>query len=219
MGDLAQAARAVGDFWRENPYYEAAEGEMDNRWQYLLAPWVADLDFRVCVDLAAGHGRNTRKMLEQPHCERVYCVDINEENAAFCRERFSAEPRVIVLRNDGYTIPEVEDGSVTCFYCFDAMVHFDSDVVRSYLKEVRRVLTPAGRAFLHHSNLTDFPGRGPYHAENPGSRNFMSKAMFAHYASKEGLAVVRQEEIDWLCNGTWTDCFSLLAARSGAAGP
>jgi ubiquinone/menaquinone biosynthesis C-methylase UbiE len=217
--ELADAARTVGDYWRTAlSYYDDAEPEMDNRWQHLLRPWVRDLDFRVCVDLAAGHGRNTRKLLEQPGCERVYSVDINEENASFCRRRFKDEPRVTVIRNDGVRISKIADASVTCFYCFDAMVHFDSDVVRAYLSEVRRVLTPAGRAFLHHSNLSRFPGRSPYeNPENPASRNFMTLELFRHYAAKEGLDVLRQEPVDWLCNGSRIDGFAILA-RSGAAG-
>ena len=34
------------------------------------------------------------------------------------------------------------------------MVHFDSDVVRAYLKEFRRILKPGGHGFCHHSNYT-----------------------------------------------------------------
>jgi ubiquinone/menaquinone biosynthesis C-methylase UbiE len=211
LDHLHTVAEEIGRFWRDNPYYDLAEGEMDNRWRHLLAPWVAGLDFRVCVDLAAGHGRNTRKLLEQPGCERVYCIDINEENAAFCRERFADDPRVVVVRNDGCTIPQVADESVTCFYSFDALVHVDSDVMRSYLGEIRRVLDPDGLGFIHHSNLTAFPGRSPYHNQlNPASRNFMSLELFTHYAAKEGLRVLRQEAIDWLNDGSYTDGFSLV---------
>lgn len=212
--DLITAAKAGGDYWNfSDGYYEEAEDEMDNRWEHLLSPFLRDFDFTTCVDLAAGHGRNTRKLLEQPACGLVYCVDINQVNTDFCRRRFRSNPKVRVIKNNGFIIPEIESGSITCFYCFDAMVHFDSDVVRSYLREVKRTLCPSiGKAFLHHSNLGSFPCESPYNNSlNPASRNFMSASMFTHYAHKEGLSVISQQEIDWLSNGTYIDAFSILS--------
>ncbi len=101
----------------------------------------------------------------------------------FALPRFRDEPRVTCIRNDGFTIPQVPPKSITMFYCFDAMVHFDSDVVRRYLAEIRRVLDPAtGRAFLHHSNYTGRPG-GDFH-DSLHWRNFMSVELMAHYAAK-----------------------------------
>jgi len=88
------------------------------------------------------------------------------------------------------------------------MVHFDSDVIRSYIKEFARVLVVGGHAFAHHSNYTGNPGGDP--RCNPGWRNFMSGELFAHYAHKEGLSVIRQKNVDWKCDGTFIDCFTLL---------
>jgi ubiquinone/menaquinone biosynthesis C-methylase UbiE len=193
---LQTVAEQVGGYWKTaDAYYDGAESEMDQRWEHVLWPYVKDFEFTVCVDLAAGHGRNTRKLLEQAGCQKVYAIDINIENVEFCRKRFVSEPRVEVVSTNGFSIPEIANGSITCFYCFDAMVHFDSDVVRQYLTEVRRVLAPGtGRAFLHHSNITKFVGRPLYgNPDNRGSRNFMSMELFAHYALKEGLALTRSQ--------------------------
>ena len=99
----------------------------------------------------------------------------------------------------------VETGSVTLVYCFDAMVHFDSDVVRSYLRDTKRVLKPGGRAFFHHSNYTG----GHDWKKNPASRNFMSKELFGHYAMKEGLAVIKQRVINWDIHDN-LDCLSMI---------
>ena len=78
---------------------------------------------------------------------------------------------------------------MTFLYCFDSMVHFDSDVVRAYLREFRRVLRPGGTGFCHYSNYTGNP-TGSYR-DHPGWRNFMSVELFEHYAAKEGLKPVR----------------------------
>src|SRR5690606_23099253 len=96
--------------------------------------------------------------------------------------------------------------SVSLLYCFDAMVHFDSDVVRSYLREFRRILQPGGRAFCHHSNYAGSPS-GDFRV-SPAARNFMTKELFEHYAHKEGLRVVRARVIKW--NLPDHDCLTLL---------
>jgi SAM-dependent methyltransferase len=206
--DLGPLAEAVGSDWRSTRYYDAAEHDIDARWASLIWPFIHGCDFAVCVDLAAGHGRNTRKLLELPACGKVYLVDINQENIDFCSARFNNEPRVACIRNSGFEIEAVESASVTLVYSFDSMVHFDSDVVRSYLGEIGRILRPGGHAFLHHSNYIGNPG-GDVH-QNPHWRNFMSAELMVHYAAKEGLGTIRQQKLDWNHDGSYIDCLSLL---------
>lgn len=214
VGLLEAIAAYVGRDWTSArkgalDYYDAAEGEMDSRWTTLLWPFLEGCNFETCVDLAVGHGRNTAKLLQQKDCQKVYCVDINQDNINFCSERFADEPRVVCIKNNGANLPEIPPYSITMFYCFDAMVHFDSDIVRSYLAEIARLLAPIeGRAFLHHSNYTGNPG-GDVH-KNPHWRNFMSAELMKHYAAKEGLAVEKQQLLDWNWDGTNIDCFTLL---------
>jgi SAM-dependent methyltransferase len=211
---LARLAAIVGRDWQHaKGYYDAAESDLERRWVQLIWPFVVGSDFEVCVDLAAGHGRNTVKLLQQPGCRRVYCVDINIENIEFCRARFADEPRVVCIHNDGVGIPQIPTATVSMFYCFDAMVHFDSDVVRSYLREISRVLDPRrGLSFIHHSNYGRNPG-GDVH-DNPHWRNFMTADLFKHYAAKEGLTTLKQVLVDWSHDGSNSDCFSLLKKKA-----
>jgi SAM-dependent methyltransferase len=203
---LQAAAAYAGDPWiPENPYFAQAEPVMDRLWDTLVLPFLRGSDFTAVLDLATGHGRNAQRLL--PLAERLTLVDIQPGNIATCRRRFGADPRITYLVNSGYDLSEVPDGSVTLLYCFDAMVHFDSDVVRAYLAEARRILVPGGRAFLHHSNYQ----QGHDWRQAPHSRAYMSKTLMAHYALKEGLEVVRQRIIDW--GGVERlDCLSLLAS-------
>ncbi|MCB4823619.1 class I SAM-dependent methyltransferase [Roseicella aerolata] len=200
---LDAAARHAGDLWLpEHPYFDAAEPEFDTLWR-CIAPFLEGADFACVLDLATGRGRNARKLLEV--AQRLILVDIRPENIAFCRRRFQDDPRITFVANNGYDLRDVPDASVTLFYSFDAMVHFDSDVVRAYLAEARRVMAPGARAFLHHSNHTG----GEDWLEAPHCRAFMSKALFALYARKEGLRVLRQDVMDW--GGVpQLDCISLL---------
>lgn len=201
---LRGLASEVGRDWVEAEYYDQAEGLIDEQWEAYVAPFIEGVDFTMTVDLAAGHGRNSVKLA--PLCRHLYVVDINASNVEYCRRRFVDAGNVSCHLNDGYSLVFLEDSSVSFVYCFDAMVHFDSDVVRSYLAETRRVLRPGGMGFFHHSNYTLGPA-GDYH-DNPGWRNFMSAPLFEHYAAKEGLVTVKQRVVDW--DAPAADCFSLV---------
>jgi SAM-dependent methyltransferase len=206
---LAGAVEAVGRHWIEAPYFAAAEPHMDGQWRALILPFLrleaSGIDCAVTVDLAAGRGRAAAKLL--PLAGRLHVIDLHPNNVEACRRRFGDDPRLAYHVTNGWSLP-LGDGEATFLFCFDAMVHFDSDVVRAYLREGRRVLRPGGHAFLHHSNTVAHPG-GDFLAEAHW-RNFMSKEMLAHYAAKEGLEVVRQEAVDWAGDGSFIDCFSLL---------
>jgi len=210
---LRVAAAQVGRDWKNSPYYDAAEQAMDRQWSELIWPFLAsvpeqEMDFSETVELAAGHGRNSAKLLALT--QTLHLVDINIENISFLRQRFGQHPSIRYHVNNGCSLPFLKSKSISFIYCFDAMVHFDSDVVRSYIREFARVLKPCGHAFAHHSNYTGNPGGDLRH--NPGWRNFMSRELFAHYAKKEGLSIISQKKIDWKSDGTFIDCFTLLGA-------
>ena len=197
-------AQYVGDDWKQQPYYDDAEQYIEKQWRETIWPFIHDADFSCVLDLAAGHGRNSEKLKQ--HARQIYIVDINQENIDFCRGRFAGDPRFVFLRNDGCSLEAVPSGAISLVYCFDAMVHFDSDVVRAYLREFVRVLRPGGLGFCHHSNFTKNPG-GDVH-NNPGWRNFMSEALFAHYCVREGLQIIKSRVIDWTAPDS--DCLTLF---------
>jgi ubiquinone/menaquinone biosynthesis C-methylase UbiE len=191
---LSAAAQEHGRNWVETPYFDLAERDMEFYWNELVFPLIADCDFSVVLDLAAGHGRNTEKLRHL--AGKVYVVDVNEENVEVCRRRFEGDERLVFLTCDGTSLAGVPDGEVTLVYSFDSMVHFDSDVVRAYLREFRRVLRPGGRGMCHHSNFATNPS-SPDFRTNPHWRNFMSRELFEHYCYKEGLNVLEAKLVDW----------------------
>ncbi len=211
---LAEVAMKVGKDWRGDSriaaeYYESAERWIEQAWVQTIWPFIQICDFSCVVDLAAGHGRNTRMLLEV--VKKLYVVDINADNIRFCQQRFAEEKNVTYIQNDGFTLREIPSGEVTLVYCFDAMVHFDSDVVRAYLHDFFRILKPGGYGFCHYSNYDKNPG-GNIH-DNPGWKNFMSENLFHHYCVKEGFEVVQSLVFD---NGTTVqqDCVTLFRKPS-----
>src|SRR3972149_1662035 len=90
---LLKKARASGEQFRNAPYYDVAEPDMDQQWENLIWPLLKNkgLDFRCVLDLAAGHGRNSAKLLQ--HAGQIIIVDINQENIDACKTRFKDDNR------------------------------------------------------------------------------------------------------------------------------
>jgi SAM-dependent methyltransferase len=169
------------------------------------------LNTRTLVELACGHGRHTARILNTPELrhgiDRICLLDINNENIQFCKNRFNNNTLVHHFINNGFDFQPLESGSVTAIFCYDAMVHFEYDAVHSYIEDAYRILTPGGRALLHHSNYDKSPGTINY--SNPHGRNFMSKNLFAHIAIRAGFEICEQFIIHW-DDFRNLDCISLI---------
>jgi SAM-dependent methyltransferase len=202
---LEELAAYSGNPWGPtNSYFAQAEESIRGQWDGFIFPFIKAADFSSCVDLAAGHGRNSELLLKDAGAESLAVIDFQQGNIEVCKKRLAGYLNVSFYVNNGYDLNPIPDESVTFIYCFDAMVHFDSDVVRSYLKDSFRVLRKGGRAFFHHSNYTG----GHDWRMNPGSRNFMSKELFVHYSVKERLLVLEQRLLDWTLPAL--DCMTLV---------
>ena len=206
-GRSTPAGRLAYWYWIQWHGIEAATCARWKEVRELIWPFISqqDIDFSSVLDLAAGRGRNTQKLLE--HSDRIIVADINADNIKHCRKRFKKEPGVSFVHCNGATLPEIEDESVTFVYCFDSMVHFDLEIIISYCKEFQRILTPGGYGFCHHSNFQGNPGND--FRENPAWRNFMSKELFAHICIRSGLSVEAQKIMDW-AEMADMDCLTLF---------
>jgi ubiquinone/menaquinone biosynthesis C-methylase UbiE len=209
--DLEHTVQTEAFYWGNNAtetYFEPAERGMDYQWPYVqrfLAPY--PIDYSDTMELSCGHGRNSEKLAVS--AKNMTLIDVNPENISFCKQRFRDKPWRILL-NNGFDIQEVEDDSITFGYCFEAAVHFDLEIILSYIKEFRRVLVSGGFGFMHHSNYTRSPGADI--TTTPHARSFMSKEIFAHLCIHNGLRIVDQRLIDWGSPEEYfeTDCFSLF---------
>jgi SAM-dependent methyltransferase len=201
---LRASANYSGDPWGPtNSYFQDAEEGMNYCWQKHIFPIINNCNFDVVIDLAAGHGRNSVKLLELT--TKLIIQDIQPANVEACKIRFNAIRSIDYFVGNGYNFNPVESSTVSLVYCFDAMVHFNPDVVRSYLLDSRRVLKVGGHGFFHHSNYTG----GVDWKKNPAGRNFMSKSMFADICSESGLKVINQKIINWN-NHINLDCLTLV---------
>lgn len=195
VGKMVDQVARVVRRWADTPYYDTVDRNARHQWRRRIRPFIKkeSISYRSVLEIAVGHGRMTEILLEIS--DHVTGVDPLQENIDFCAERFGENPKLALIRTDGVTLKEIESASITFIMCWDSMVHFDSDVVRHYLREAHRVLVPGGYFFTHHSNRDAAPG-GDFQRQ-PHARNFMTVQLFQHYACKEGLIPVRHKAIDW----------------------
>lgn len=138
-------SRYQGDEW------SARWGGPAMQWHWSILPRIRrHLPTSTLLEIGPGHGRWSEYL--QPHCDRLILLDISERCIHACKERLGDEG-VTYKVGDGKTFTGVEDGSVDFCFSFESLVQAEADVLSAYLRELARVLTPTGKAFLHHSNL------------------------------------------------------------------
>lgn len=212
MRDLA---RKSGDRYINSNYFDKAESHMRRQWNYYVWPYIQDFLRTNVLDLAAGYGRNTEFLKDV--CNQVIVSDINQGCLDYCRGRFKDDLNLSYFLLDGYSLEGIEEKSIALIYSFDSMVHFEPEVVESYIKEFQRVLVSGGHGFIHHSN---YLGAQEDFTFGPHWRNRMSKEIFKSLLEEVGLEVVSQRVIGWdeSCLGSENvvsslDCISIFTKR------
>jgi ubiquinone/menaquinone biosynthesis C-methylase UbiE len=207
-----------GEEWSE------AWGGADAQWHSTLLPRLRRfLPAHSILEIAPGYGRWTPYLLD--HCERYAGVDLSAECVDACRRRFAEVDHAQFHVGDGRSLTSIDDASIEFAFSFDSLVHVEQDVIGAYLKELDRVLTADGVAFLHHSNLAACrpvvrPLRLALRAaermldrETPGFDHWrgtsVSARRFEQLAEDAGLACAGQEIVNWL-GGRMIDCMSLV---------
>jgi SAM-dependent methyltransferase len=209
---------AQGDEW------SATWGGPGPQWSESILPRIGGyLPARHILEIAPGYGRWTQFLAAQ--CDTLTLVDLSPQCIDACRKRFAGLGHLRYHVNDGRTLSMLSDRSVDFAFSFDSLVHAELPVIESYLRELARVLTPNGIAFLHHSNLGAF-GRGLARRWLPDfvctalmQRGLIPNDHWRAYsvsadlvrdaAAREGIPCVRQELVNWGCDRL-SDCFSTM---------
>ncbi len=97
---------------------------------------------------SAPGGRWTRYLLG---FRTLYCVDYHSELLAELKKTFNS-PNVKFIKNNGVDFPSIEEDSIDFVFSFGCFVHLDAYLVRAYLKNIRRILKPAGNAVIQYSD-------------------------------------------------------------------
>jgi SAM-dependent methyltransferase len=210
------AARIVNAFRAEGAvYFPAAEASMDRQWYTMIYPLIQNMDFTSVLDFAAGYGRNAAKLA--PLSQRLTIVEPSPDAVAVLKQRFATPPEgceIRIVQNSGLDLRDVESSSVSLLYSWDAMVHFNTELVAAYMPEFARVLRPGAQGFLHHSNFGRV-SNDPDFQHHPSWRSNMDKDTFARLCYANGLIATRQIPLPWFVAGAGMvddlDCVTLLA--------
>jgi ubiquinone/menaquinone biosynthesis C-methylase UbiE len=191
---IEDSVRQVATAWKDSVYYKGAEEWTPIFWNEgtVFRSMFDELDLTNVIELAAGHGRHTEQIAER--CGHATLMDIHQENIDACRARLGHHPRIDFILNNGYNFQPLGDDTVSAIFCYDAMVHFNPDVVESYLLDTHRVLHKGGKALYHHSNYT---APGSVYSNNPHGRNHMPEELFVSLCEKAGLDILESKSIHW----------------------
>jgi ubiquinone/menaquinone biosynthesis C-methylase UbiE len=141
--------RYHGDEW------SARWGGADVQWYWSIYPRIRQhLPTSTILEIGAGHGRWSERLKQ--HCQHLILVDLSERCIHACKERLG-DDGVSYRVGNGRNLPAVADASVDFVFSFETLVLVEADVLSDYLKEIARILKPAGTAFLHHSNIGVYP--------------------------------------------------------------
>src|SRR3954454_21452170 len=181
------------------------------------------------LEIAPGFGRWTQYLKDL--ADRLVIVDLAERCIDGCRERFADATNIEYHVNDGRSLDMVEDGSVDFVFSFDSLVHAEREVLRAYLEQLARKLTPDGVGFIHHSNI------GAYRSHTALARKLPGRAVgplvrrgaiinvvawraesvtadsVAAQCDSAGLSCVGQEKITWEAGRYLIDTLTVFTPR------
>lgn len=189
-------------------YHAAAAASMNKQWTELIFPLLSkhQIDLSRAVDFACGYGRNALK-LRQVGAKHLTLVDVNPDNISYCKKHLGDLGDIDIVQNNGLDLSVLPSNGFSHVYSFDAMVHFDLELVIAYIAEFARVLERDGTALIHHSNFSQSPGSD--FRSNPHWRNFMSDGLFSHVAQRHNFSIMEQKIIGW-GNVPELDCITVM---------
>jgi SAM-dependent methyltransferase len=214
----------AGEEWSE-PWGSSAA-----QWEHAILPRIQDaLPAGTILEIGCGYGRWSHYLRQ--YCQRLWLIDRVPQCIEACQARFPNDPNVHCVLNDGRSLAMVPDGSVDFVFSFDVFVHLKPRVVENYLRELASKLTPAGRGFIHHSNLGEYAGALWERWPRPVSKILralkildwehhrdpeMKSELFRELAARAGLQCPGQELVNWR-GRRLIDCFSWIEPANAGA--
>jgi SAM-dependent methyltransferase len=215
---------AAGDEW-SGPW-----GGTEPLWWGTLMPRIHSfVPTGTILEIGPGHGRWSQFLKD--HCDTLVLVDVAENCIEACRARFAEAANIRYHVGDGRSLGMLDDRSVDFAFSFDSLVHAEADALAAYARELARVLTPDGVAFLHHSNMGAYrrsaraARRLPDRIRRPLTRHGLlvnvyawraestTADWFAAAAQSAGLACIGQEKLAWEYGRALSDVISVVTPQ------
>jgi len=225
------------NIWDEDYKWEEQGDEWSEAWGSASAHWITTLyprvkDFlpsRRVLEFAPGHGRWTQYLKDM--AEELFVVDLSPNCIEHCKKRFKDDTNINYFVNDGKSIPdEIPDESIDFIFCYDSFVHCEIDIMEAYIKEIKRKLKKGGVAFIHHSNLGEYPGYVNFTSKIKKGKRFLERnGILEHIhfrapsvsakkikalVEAEGMYCPLQECFPWIKNKRLIDAITIIQNES-----
>lgn len=204
-------------------------GGTDMEWYGTLLPRIHRfLPTHTILEIAPGFGRWTQFLKDM--CQKLIVVDLSNQCIEACKKRFADSSNITYHLNDGKSLNMIADDSLDFVFSFDSLVHADQTVISAYIAQLSKKLKKDGVAFIHHSNLGEYP----YYSKlqkRPRLKNIlrelgilekrlherdfsMTAGKMSSLAQANGLRCISQEIIPWDTKRAMIDCFSTLTKEN-----
>jgi ubiquinone/menaquinone biosynthesis C-methylase UbiE len=136
------------------------------------------------LEIGCGHGRWSTELAKR--VKTLRCVDIEPKCVEFTSRLFEKRPGVVVMQNDGTSLPFVVNASIDFVFSFDTFVHIDEPETRAYVKEFARVMKRQAMGVIHHAGDPTAEQRAR------GCRSDVTAKRFIKILNQHGFVVIRQ---------------------------
>jgi ubiquinone/menaquinone biosynthesis C-methylase UbiE len=204
-------------------------GGPDMQWYGMILPRIHSfLPVKKILEIAPGYGRWTQFLKNL--CGELVVVDLSGTCIEACRKRFSDSSNISYYVNDGKSLDMISDNSIDFVFSFDSLVHANEIVMANYISQLSRKLTKNGVAFLHHSNLGEYPFQSRIQ-KIPVIRYVLKKLCIieesirwrdpnitnnriSQFAIENDLKCIAQEVVNWGTRRVLLDCFSTIVRKN-----
>lgn len=101
------------------------------------------------LDVACGYGYGSFIVFQNSYAKNVLGLDLSEKSVKYAQQVYS-QPGLDFRRGDAQNLVEIPDDSIDFILSFETIEHLPEP--QRYLKELFRVLAPAGRVFISAPN-------------------------------------------------------------------
>jgi len=102
------------------------------------------------LEVGPGAGRWTETL--QQTAGHLSAVDISDECIKICKRKFGHCKNVEFFVNNGTDLSFIQSDSIDSVWSFDVFVHINSEEIKSYMKEFKRLLKKGAIAAIHHGH-------------------------------------------------------------------
>jgi ubiquinone/menaquinone biosynthesis C-methylase UbiE len=178
------------------------------------------------LEIAPGYGRWTHFLKD--YCKKLIIVDLSGKCIDNCMARFSGNTHIEYHVNNGMSLEMIKDNSIDFVFSYDSLVHVNDGVLDAYLGHLQAKLKKNGAAFIHHSNLGNYPlyrkaqGRKKLYRilrkwsvleESFGRDYRVSAPKIRKLITHNKLQCVSQEIIKWRTKRIYSDCFTIFTPK------